>query len=70
MFASGKDRRGPGPTAALHTNFKLKKGGGRLALVRPSGRVSAQVEYPPQSKGVSFGLPGGAATGRCAGAPP
>lgn len=55
VFASGKDRRGAfGP---LHTNFRLGREGGYLALVRPSGEIASEFSpaYPPQEEDVSYG---------------
>ena len=58
VFASGKDRRGPG--APLHTCFKLDSAGEYLALVKPDGLTIASEfspSFPPQAPGISFGLP-------------
>lgn len=60
VFASGKDRATIG--APLHTNFKLETSGEYLALVLPDGATLASEFgplYPPQRKGVSYGLAGG-----------
>jgi hypothetical protein len=60
VFASGKDRATNG--APLHTNFKLNAAGEYLALVQPDGVTIASEFaplFPPQRKGVSFGLAGG-----------
>ena len=56
VFASSKNRVVPG--APLHTNFRLNKAGGYLALVQPDGVTVASefAAYPPQVTGVSFGL--------------
>ncbi|HTH48702.1 MAG TPA: CotH kinase family protein [Candidatus Limnocylindria bacterium] len=53
VYASGKNRTSPG----LHTNFKLKSGGGYLALVKPDGSSLATefATYPPQFSDVSYG---------------
>ncbi len=55
VFASGKNRAIP--TAPLHTNFRLEKGRGYLALVRPGGGVASDfgAAYPPQEEDVSYG---------------
>ncbi len=54
IFASGKDRTNS--VAPLHTNFKIDKSGGYLALV-DSGRniVSEFAPYPRQQSDVSYG---------------
>ena len=53
IFASGKDRSSTnGP---LHTNFKLKKEGGYLALVRPDQTVASEYEYGAQALDVAYG---------------
>lgn len=54
VFASEKNRTNSG--APLHTFFKLKTGGGHLALVDPSGAVTSEFDYGPQSRDVSFGV--------------
>ncbi|PYI82054.1 MAG: hypothetical protein DME26_18720, partial [Verrucomicrobia bacterium] len=57
VFASGKDRRMPGPP--LHTSFKLSASGEYLALVQPDG-VTVATEFRPmfprQVPDVSFGF--------------
>ncbi|HYV32636.1 MAG TPA: lamin tail domain-containing protein, partial [Candidatus Binatia bacterium] len=54
VFASGKDRTNP--ATPLHTNFKLAKEGGYLALVDSRTNVaSAFTPYPPQQTDVSYG---------------
>jgi hypothetical protein len=54
LFASGKNRTNT--TAPLHTNFKLEKGGGYLALINPeTNRVSEFVGYPAQRADISYG---------------
>ena len=56
IWASSKNRTNS--TSPLHTNFKLNKQGGYLALVRPDGSqiVSAFTPgYPAQQSDVSFG---------------
>ncbi|MCP4194447.1 MAG: tandem-95 repeat protein [Planctomycetaceae bacterium] len=58
VFASGKDRRIPG--RELHTNFRLSAAGETLAIVMPDGATIATarpLEFPPQLRDVSFGLP-------------
>ncbi|MEO0468067.1 MAG: lamin tail domain-containing protein [Bacteroidota bacterium] len=57
VFASGKS-----PTSldgGLHTNFKLNRKGGYLALVRPDGITKAFeiADYPTQQTDQSYGLP-------------
>lgn len=56
VFASTKNRRTPG--AELHTNFKLKKSGEHLALIKPGGGVAHAYapQYPAQATNVSYGL--------------
>ena len=58
VFASGKNRALP--AKPLHTNFKLPKAGGYLALSTPDGQpVSVFSAYPVQSPDVSYGrVPG------------
>jgi hypothetical protein len=55
VYASGKDRTNA--TAPLHTNFKLNKGGGYLALVDRSSNVVSEFGplYPAQFTDVSYG---------------
>ena len=55
VFASGKDRANP--ASELHTNFRLSKDGGYLALVAADGLTALQAfdPYPAQQKDVSFG---------------
>ena len=54
IFASGKNRTNV--AAPLHTNFKLSKDGGYLALVNPAGEVVSEFAgYPPQRADVSYG---------------
>ena len=54
VFASEKNRTNV--LARLHTNFKLAKDGGYLALVDPlTNVVSEFTAYPPQFKEVSYG---------------
>ncbi|MFO1497329.1 MAG: lamin tail domain-containing protein [Verrucomicrobiota bacterium] len=55
IFASGKNRTNPaGP---LHTNFKLNKDGGYLALANAQGQVVSEFapRYPAQQTDVSYG---------------
>jgi len=55
VFASGKDRADPDQT--LHTNFKLAREGGFLALVRPDGRtIVSSYRYPSQFRDVAYGV--------------
>jgi len=62
VFASGKDRVGPG--AELHTNFQLDRQGEYLALVEPDGvTVVTAIAPAEQFPDVSFGV-GQAATTR------
>ena len=60
VYASGKNRSQA--NHPLHTNFKLGKSGGYLALATPLGEpVSAFTAYPAQSSDVSYGrVPGNA----------
>lgn len=54
VFASGKDRTNS--AAPLHTNFKLAKDGGFLALVRPDGvTLASAFAFTPQLTDVSYG---------------
>jgi len=54
VFASNKDR----DVGELHTNFRLSKSGGFLALVEPDGQtiVSQYADYPEQFDDFSYGL--------------
>lgn len=53
VFASGKNRTNG---ATLHTNFRLAKAGGYLALVKPDGtNIATEIRYDPQAEDVSFG---------------
>lgn len=57
VFASGKDRTDV--AGELHTNFGLQRdAGGYLALVKPDGVTIASeyVDYPDQSKDISYGI--------------
>jgi hypothetical protein len=55
VFASDKDRTVAG--APLHTNFKLSRDGGYLALVRPDGvTIASQWTYGPQRANYSYGI--------------
>lgn len=55
VFASGKNRAVAG--AELHTNFKLKKEGGHLALVKPDQTTIASAwTYGEQKQNASFGM--------------
>ena len=59
VFASGDNIRDPAldEHGYLHTNFKLKAGGGDVALVNASGTVvSAYADYPSQTRNVSYGI--------------
>ncbi len=55
VFASGKNRANL--NAPLHTNFRLRKKGGYLALLDASSGVKSEFSpaYPPQHEDVSFG---------------
>ena len=54
IFASGKNRTNA--AASLHTNFKLSKDGGYLALINAAGNVVSEfASYPPQRADVSYG---------------
>jgi hypothetical protein len=53
VFASGKDRFVSG--SELHTDFRLAKEGGYLALLNPSGSNMSSFVYPAQRMGISFG---------------
>jgi hypothetical protein len=55
VFASGKDRTNP--ATPLHTNFKLDKEGGYLALVNPAGAFVSDFApgYPMQQTDISYG---------------
>ena len=55
VFASGKNRTHP--NAPLHTDFRLNKEGGYLALLDKSSNVVSQFSptYPPQHEDISFG---------------
>ena len=54
VFASGKNRTNA--AAELHTNFSLDREGEYLALVRPNGTISHQLNYPFQLTDVSYGI--------------
>ncbi len=62
VFASGKDRRDPGPGRPLHTNFRLGLGGEFLGLFNaesPRVRVMAFAPaYPPQRNDIAYGYNG------------
>jgi hypothetical protein len=61
VFASGKDHTNI--LSPLHTNFKLDKDGGYLALVDPKTNVvSAFANYPAQQEDISYGRDAIAAT--------
>lgn len=54
IFASEKDRRNP--AAQLHTNFKIDKDRGSLALYdQRTNLVSSFINYPAQREDVSYG---------------
>ena len=55
IFASGKNRTSG--NAPLHTDFKLRKEGGYLALLNANSGVASEFSpsYPPQHEDVSFG---------------
>ncbi len=64
IFASGKDRRSLGADSPLHTNFRLNKAGGPLALynVQDARFVDLlQPGYPEQFRDIAYGrYPAGA----------
>jgi hypothetical protein len=70
VWASGKNRSNP--AAPLHTNFKLDRGGGFLALLdADTNLVSAFTNYPSQFTDVSYGrAPGSNGFGYFAGPTP
>ncbi len=55
VYASGKDRETT--DQSLHTDFKLDRAGGYLALIRPGETrpVSVYQAYPAQRRGFSYG---------------
>ena len=55
IFASGKNRTSG--NAPLHTDFRLRKEGGYLALLNANSGVASEFSpsYPPQHEDVSFG---------------
>lgn len=55
VFASAKDRTND--LAHLHTNFRLNKDGGYLALVNPATNIVSELSpgYPKQTAGASYG---------------
>jgi len=54
IWASGKDRTNS--PLAFHTNFKLEKSGGYLALLDPTTNVvSSFASYPAQASDISYG---------------
>jgi hypothetical protein len=61
VFATGDDvAAAPDPAGYLHTNFKLDRDGGFLALVSPSGEIVSQYgstsqPYPQQLVNTSYG---------------
>lgn len=59
IFASNKDQT----TGELHTDFRLNKDGGYLALIRPDGvTIASSYNYPPQQEDISYGTLGQAQT--------
>ncbi len=54
VFASGRNLTN---TVELHTNFKLAREGGFLALVSPSGKIASTFSpgYPAQQTDISYG---------------
>lgn len=64
VFASGREEEHyVGPSGYLHTNFKLAKNGGYLALLKTDleGKVNSASEYvdfPSQKSNVSYGMYG------------
>lgn len=56
LFASGKNVNSLF-SGEYHTNFSLSGGGGYLAIVDPDGNIVHElVDYPPQTRDVSYGL--------------
>ena len=56
VFASGKDRRFPGPDVRLHTNFKLNGEGEEIALYDSDGTTQIDaITFEAQSADVSYG---------------
>ncbi|MBJ43393.1 MAG: hypothetical protein CMJ80_08985 [Planctomycetaceae bacterium] len=56
VYASGKNRVVAGEE--LHTNFRIARNGGYLALVEPNGTtIASKFNYPGQFEDVSFGVP-------------
>lgn len=43
----------------VHTNFRLSRKGGYIALIRPDGSVATALDkkYPPQMPNVAYGIP-------------
>lgn len=60
LFASGKNRTNP--QVRLHTNFKLSRNGGFLALLDPATNIVSAFApaYPPQQADISYGRATGA----------
>ncbi|MCU0780693.1 MAG: lamin tail domain-containing protein, partial [Akkermansiaceae bacterium] len=54
VFASSKNRTDP--ASQLHTNFRIGKEGGYLALRRADGTVASEFNYGTQVADVTFGL--------------
>ena len=55
VWASGKNRTNQ--PSALHTNFRLSKQGGFVALVKPDGStVASSMAYPVQYDNISYGV--------------
>jgi len=58
VFASNKDRKPSGPKATLHTNFKIDRTGGYLALHSSTSRRfidAVEITYPRQERNISYG---------------
>ena len=53
VYASMKDRAAV--TGQLHTNFKLKKEGGYLALIKPDHSIASEYEYGVQKQDIAYG---------------
>lgn len=54
IFASGEDQT----TGELHTDFRLRRSGGVVALVKPNGSLASAYQYSQQVEDASFGTLG------------
>lgn len=54
IFASGEDQT----TGELHTDFRLRRSGGFVALVRPNGSIASAYQYDQQVEDAAFGTLG------------